>query len=182
MDAVERGQFARRCRSWFGVCGLLTFPLLRGNFDRFVFHSGKRRRVIFLLLWGRCLTQVSRGLDAALAEELRRTLRDRQQSDDTLRGADDTLFPVVEVNAERLGESADHIERQREPLRLLAVLAPGLIFFVFVLVRFVFDVEFELFVRGSFGGGGLKRPEEQRGEAGVFFQSGCSAGLLQYFL
>ena len=107
-------------------------------------------------------------LGPVVAEELLGTVQHGNQTDDALLRLDAAAFPGVEMNAERLGESPGHVERQRQALLFLLA---GRCFVFVIIVRLGVYV---FVVRGrdwfSVLRGCLKRPEEESGQPGVFFE------------
>src|SRR5262249_14385917 len=90
-----------------------------------------------------------------------------EQADDALVGIDDARAPGFEVDAERLGEAANHIEGQAEALlRLLAA-----ILIVFVVTFDSCLVGFAI-VHGV--NRALQRPEEQGRKARILLEAGTT--------
>lgn len=98
------------------------------------------------------LDPVGGGPGAGVAEQVGGAVGHRQQADHALGLRDDAPGPALQVDAHRLREAAHHVERQVEPRRCGRFVLGG--------VR----------RRAAAGVGGLQGPEEQGGEAGVFFQ------------
>jgi hypothetical protein len=72
-------------------------------------------------LWsaiGSAFDASSEASGAFLAEELVRSLGHGEETHDALVDFNDPIFPSIEVNTEWLGEAADNVVDERNPLRL----------------------------------------------------------------
>jgi hypothetical protein len=119
----------------------------------------------------RLLEPRGHGLRAILAEELPGTLRNGQKAHDAFLRLDHAAFPLGQLDAERLRETAHDVEDQREALgraagRALLVLLVVVLLFVLVLVACALR---------RLPVGALERPEEKRREPRVLLNGAGGA-------
>ena len=135
VDAVERGGLAPTCglggfgfgTPFRGAATAFSATLQR-DVTAFAFLFPGKKRILGALA-ATALNRLCNGLSSGLPEELFGALRDRNQPHDAFLGLDDPVFPILQVNPQRLCEPPCHvIDQHISLLRLSAVL-----FFLLVL-------------------------------------------------